>query len=218
MKKILLVFLLLLSLLWQLNCSYASGIITVGGGGASLTYHYVTTTNDSALTNSFNLGGLSTGILKQTVSGGVSTPASVSNTSFVTYSAGTAATITSSAGALTFGTTSPSITITQAGNYLIISGGTILANGATFAAAQTVQLYIQRTNNTPGQIGNTPTTIEIPIMTTLTTSIGSFITQQVVYTTANTTDALAIYGVLSTNPSAGSVQATSAWIMAIALY
>ncbi len=42
---------------------------------APATAHYVTTQSESSLSNEFNLGGLSTGILKQTVSGSISTPA-----------------------------------------------------------------------------------------------------------------------------------------------
>lgn len=43
--------------------------------GAPLAAHYVTTQDESGLSNEFNLGGLSDGILKQTVATGVATPA-----------------------------------------------------------------------------------------------------------------------------------------------
>lgn len=49
-------------------------------GGAPDNAHYVTTQAESDLTNEFNLGALTTGILKGTVSTGVSTISSVSDT------------------------------------------------------------------------------------------------------------------------------------------
>jgi len=55
-----------------------------GGGGAAVDAHYVTTQAESGLSNEFNLGGLTTGILKHTVSGSVSTPATaVANTDYL---------------------------------------------------------------------------------------------------------------------------------------
>lgn len=46
-----------------------------GGGGAPTDAHYVTTQAESALSNEFNLGSLTSGLLKQSVSTGVATPA-----------------------------------------------------------------------------------------------------------------------------------------------
>lgn len=48
---------------------------TNGTSGAATNLHYVTTQLDAALTNSFNLGGLASGLLKQTVAAGAATPA-----------------------------------------------------------------------------------------------------------------------------------------------
>lgn len=45
------------------------------GSGAPTNAHYVTTEAEAGLSNEFNLGGLTTGLLKHTVSGSVSTPA-----------------------------------------------------------------------------------------------------------------------------------------------
>lgn len=47
-------------------------------GSASNTLHYVTTQAEAGLSEEFNLGGLTTGLLKHSVTGGVSTPATAS--------------------------------------------------------------------------------------------------------------------------------------------
>ena len=49
-------------------------VTTGGGGGAATTNHYVTTQAEVDLTAEFNLGALSTGLLKLSVAGGVGTP------------------------------------------------------------------------------------------------------------------------------------------------
>ncbi len=48
---------------------------SVAGGGAPTTAHYVTTQTESGLSNEFSLGALASGLLKQSVTTGVSTPA-----------------------------------------------------------------------------------------------------------------------------------------------
>lgn len=48
------------------------------GGGAPDSAHYVTTQAEAGLSAEFNLGGLTTGLLKHTVAAGVSTPATAS--------------------------------------------------------------------------------------------------------------------------------------------
>lgn len=216
--KLKLISIILLLLFSLTPYAFGSGI-SGAGGGAGTDLHYVTTTSEPTLSNESNLGALATGMLKITVGGGVATPSSISVSSFVTYATGTAATITTVTGALDFGTIDPVITITTVGTYLLICGGTTISNGATLAAAEDLYLYVYRTNNTPGEIVNTRVALKIPIMTTLTDNTGFFISQPVVYTTANTDDALTIYGQLSSaDPSVGSIRASGAWIMAIGLY
>lgn len=59
--------------------SIVGDTVTIDGSGISgfapANAHYVTTQAESGLSNEFNLGGLSSGLLKQSVSTGVSTPA-----------------------------------------------------------------------------------------------------------------------------------------------
>ncbi len=55
-----------------------------GTGAAPATAHYLTTQAESGLTNEFNLGALASGMLKQSVAAGVSTPSiAVANTDYV---------------------------------------------------------------------------------------------------------------------------------------
>ena len=58
---------------------------SLGSSGAPIDAHYVTTQAETGLPNEFNLGGLTSGLLKQTVSTGVATPAiAVSGTDYTT--------------------------------------------------------------------------------------------------------------------------------------
>lgn len=55
--------------------STAWGSLAYVSGGAPANAHYVTTQSESGLSAEFSLGSLSTGLLKQSVTAGVSTPA-----------------------------------------------------------------------------------------------------------------------------------------------
>ena len=133
------------------------------------------------------------------------------------YAAGTAYSLTASNAELVFGTTSPSLTINTAGTYLIQGRANLKYNAATFAAAQTATLLLERTNNTPGAIANSNTANQLRILTTTTDSAGIIMMPPVIYTTVNSNDIIQIYGYLSAIPSAGSVQAVEACILATRL-
>ena len=131
-----------------------------------------------------------------------------------TYAAGTAYSFTNSSAALDFGTTDPAIVIAQAGTYLIRGRVLMKYNAATFAANRTVTLKFRRTNNTAADITNGSTALTTEV---LTLSTGTWVECQmpeVVYATVNTNDAITIYGDVSTVPSAGSLDATEAHILA----
>lgn len=78
------------------NVTVGSGLDFTGGtltstGAAPDTAHYVTTQAESGLSAEFNLGGLTTGLLKHSVSAGVSTPATaVAGTDYAAAPTGTA--------------------------------------------------------------------------------------------------------------------------------
>lgn len=131
--------------------------------------------------------------------------------------AGTAYSLTNTAAAVTFGTTSPSITIDKAGTYLLIANLNLLYNGATFVAVRTITTKIRRTNNTAADV--ITNVLSSSIITALTFTAG---TPQLfaIYTTTNTNDALSLFADVNTVPSAGSLDAQAAGsnLVAIKLY
>lgn len=97
-----------------------------GSGGASTSDHFVTTQAEADLSNEANLGALSSGLLKHSVSGGVSTPATaVAGTDYVAPGSLTAAVVntdesTSSTSYTDLSTAGPSVTITTTGTTAIV--------------------------------------------------------------------------------------------------
>lgn len=134
------------------------------------------------------------------------------------HGAGTAYTLTAVSAAVVLGTTSPAFTINKAGTYLITARANLQFNGATFAASRTVTLKLRRTNNTPADVANGTASLITGITTTQTSEFGVFILPQVLYTTANLDDALTIFADVSVVPTAGSLQAVAASIVAVRLY
>lgn len=133
---------------------------------------------------------------------------------FAAYGTGTAYTLTTTPAAVTFGTTSPSITITNAGTYFIQAGAAIDWVGATFAANQTVTVKLRRTNNTAADLTSGVSAATTPIITTLTETWGPVDPPGVFYTTANSTDIVTLFADVSVLPSAGSATVSRAWIVA----
>lgn len=138
---------------------------------------------------------------------------SIANTSVV--AAGTVYTLTNSSAAITFGTTSPLITLNTAGIWLIQGGAVAEYVGATFAANQTLTLKLRRTNNTAADLTGGNVVNTAAVITLLTYSLGEITVPTVVYTTSNSTDTVAIFGGLSAAPSAGSMTISAAWMAAI---
>lgn len=135
-------------------------------------------------------------------------------TTYSAYASGTAYTFTNSAAALTFGTTNPSLTLGKPGTYLILGSVNLAYNAATFGANQTVTLTFRRTNNTAANLG-TNRTATTRVITTTTDSMGNFDLPPFIYSTLNANDAITINGSVTATPSAGSLQATEAEIVAI---
>ncbi len=134
------------------------------------------------------------------------------------YAAGTAYSLTNTAAALDFGTTDPSIVLNKAGTYLLFGRVNLKYNGATFAASRTVTLKLRRTNNTPADLTNGSMTALTDIVTTKTFSFGVFNLPPILYTTAVLTDAITLFGDVSVVPTAGSLDAVEASIVAVRLY
>lgn len=137
------------------------------------------------------------------------------NKTFDAYAAGTAYALTSTPAALDFGTTDPSIAITTAGTYRIKARVNLKYNGATFAAVRTITLKLRRTNNTAADLTNSSAVVTTAIITTLTQTLMSLELPEVVYTTANTDDAITIFGSIDVVPSVGSLDVVEASIHAV---
>lgn len=133
---------------------------------------------------------------------------------FTSFAAGTAYTLTNTATAMAFGTTSPSITITAPGTYLIIAKARFENVGATFAATRLLTCKLRRTNNTPADLTGGSALFNTPVITALTSTLTpvDIITT---YTTANSDDVVSLFGDLGTVPSAGSVTCNEASIVAV---
>lgn len=136
------------------------------------------------------------------------------STQYTAYAAGTPYTMTATPAQVAFGTTSPAVTLSTAGTYLIMAASNLQYVAATYAGNQTASLKLRRTNNTASDLPNATRTIELRIITTITDDAGIVSIPAVVYT-ASAGDIIQIYGSVSATPAAGSVQCTSAEIIAV---
>lgn len=134
------------------------------------------------------------------------------------YAVGTPYTLTATPAAIVFGTTSPVLVIDKAGTYSLKAQVKVRLVGATFAASQTVAIKASRTNNTSADIANMSTTIKTGIVTTVNIDLPGGALQEGIYTTANLTDSITLFGSVDVLPSAGSVQIVEASIIATRLY
>lgn len=134
------------------------------------------------------------------------------------YGAGTAYALTDTAAAIDFGTTDPAIVVDAAGTYLIMGQVNLAYNGAT-VAAETATIKVRRTNNTAADI-SAVVVLDLPAATTLTHTYGVFVIPPFVYTTANTDDAVTLFGNVSAALGAGTIDATAIGtsLVAIRLY
>ena len=145
----------------------------------------------------------------------------LNNVNYAVYAAGAAATISNVSAALDFtgsGSVDPSLTLASPGTYLIFGKAQLYYNSATFVAPQTCQIYLYRTNNSPGVLTHATTTVPLRIVTATTDNGGAAVLPPILYTTMNTDDTIAVYGVMSAQVSAGSFHATEASIIAVRLY
>lgn len=131
------------------------------------------------------------------------------------YAAGTAYSLTNTAALIDFGTTDPSLTITAAGTWLIFARVMYDYNAATFAASRTVTTKLRRTNNTAADLTNGSSAWDTEIITTLSYTARIHELAPIIYTTANNDDVIQLWGSVNTVPSAGSLDAVEASIVAL---
>ncbi len=182
---------------------------TVGGVIASIIY----------VGNGVVLAGTSTGyVYRSDISYKLDESQATPITTIPAYASGTVYSLTATPALLDFGTTDPSITLNQAGTYLLKAKVNLKYNGATFAANRTVTLKLRRTNNTAADISNSSTALTTGIITTLTETFAVIELPDVVYTTLNKDDIIEVWGDIDVVPTLGSLDAVEASIIATRLY
>lgn len=144
-------------------------------------------------------------------------PRPAQNSALTVYASGNAYSLTATPALLNLATTPASIILTDPGTYLIIPRVRIDYNGSTFAAVRTVTLKLRRTNNTATDITNGSTSFLTQIITALTFTAFDGNLPFVIYTTQNSNDTLQIFGDVNVAPTAGSIDAVEASILAIKL-
>jgi hypothetical protein len=132
--------------------------------------------------------------------------------------AGTAYALTATSAAIDFGTTDPSIVLNKAGTYLLLARASLRYTAATFAASRNVTLKLRRTNNTAADLTGGSTVLATNIVTTTTATFAAVSLPPIVYTTAVATDIITIFGDVAVVPTAGSLDAVEANIVAVRLY
>lgn len=134
------------------------------------------------------------------------------------YAAGTAYTVLNSQNAVDFGTTDPALVLAVAGTYLLLARLRLDFVGATFTGGEVFTGKLRRTNNTAADVSNATSSAVMPAVTTKTYTQFFIDLPPVVYTTANTNDAIAMYAGLDVSPGAGALKVTEASIVAVKLY
>lgn len=166
----------------------------------------------------FAVAGGTLGNSKPVVTNSSGNLVTVTTPTFTTYAAGTAYQLTSSAAALDFGTTDPSITLTAAGTYRIEFIVNLRYNDATDTAQRTATVKLRRTNNTAADLTSGSLTLLTPeTFTSYNATWGTF-SWVVEYTTSNSDDVISIFGSLDSAVDDGSIDATQAVIRATRIY
>ena len=142
----------------------------------------------------------------------------VGGASLSVYASGTSYQLTATPAQVVFGTTSPSLTITSAGVWLLLARARVDYTGSTFAAVRTGTLKLRRTNHTAADLANSPASFLTDIITTLTYTLGVIDLAPIIYTTTNATDIIQVWGSISVVPTAGSIDVSESSIVAVKLY
>ena len=137
------------------------------------------------------------------------------STNLQSISAGTGYTLTATSAKAIFGTTSPSITISVAGTYLINYNVFTDYSAATLAASRAISYKVRRTTNTAADLDLMPA-INTPIITLLTFS-APMVNNSFIYI-ATAGDVLEVWGSISVIPTAGAVKTNYVSINATKLY
>jgi hypothetical protein len=114
----------------------------------------------------------------------------VAGTTFSVDAAGTAYTLIAAYTGLDFGTTDPTITINRAGTYLVLARVEMV--DAALVSASTPTFKLRRTNNTAADLTASESVLQLPSVATQLRYECNL--PSVIYTTANTTDIISLFG------------------------
>ena len=132
---------------------------------------------------------------------------------------GTGYTLTATFAQVVCGTTQPTVTLSTAGTYLLLFTARVDHAGATYAANRTISVGLERSNNTPVQItGGTASLVTNIITTTTETAEGGNLSGFALYTTANTTDTITLFALVSVLPTAGSSTVSAGNVLALRIF
>lgn len=130
------------------------------------------------------------------------------------YAAGTVYTLTATAAAVAFGTTSPVIVLNKAGKYRISARVQMRHAGAEYSTSREVITKLRRTNNTAADLTGGSTTIPTGVITATTGLFTVFTLPDVIYETTRDDDSITIFSSVAVLPTAGSTDVTEASIIA----
>lgn len=130
------------------------------------------------------------------------------------YGSGTAYAVTATPELIALGTTTPSLTFSETGTYLLFSRVRWDYAAATFAAVRTVTTKLRRTNNTATDLTNGSAGWKTQIITTLTFTAIDQAMPPVVYN-ATAGDIVELWASIDVVPSAGALNAVEAEIVAL---
>lgn len=207
----------LISSLWM-----AIGQIVVADGPATFQVTSLPDDVSAVLTFLGYPGDLAAGV---TISAGAKvSPAgvlSILTTPLSVYASGTAYPLTNSSQLLDFtggGSVDPSLTITSAGTYLLLSRVRYDFNGKTVNDGRIITTKLRRTNNTAADIADSSTNFVCRANTTGNGTAGVIELQPIIYTTVNSDDVLELWGSLSAVDVASNILAQEASIVAVKLF
>lgn len=145
-------------------------------------------------------------------------PPSATNITYAAGAVGTNYVLTAVNAAVTFGTSSPEITLTVPGTYLIIGHLTFYSNGVTIATPSVLSGNLVRRNNTPAALTAAIGLAGLPVSTTYTNYISTAGIYPLIYTTANSNDQLGLNASYSGGvPSVGTLEVSNGNITAVKL-
>lgn len=134
------------------------------------------------------------------------------------FSSGTPFTVVASSTAVVFGASSPAITLTAPGNYLLLARAQTRLSAASFQNSQPFNIRFRRTNNTAGNLGAGSGVVSgLTGVTSVESRVLLDQTWFIPYTTFLSDDQITLFADVSANASAGALKITAAGITAFRL-